>query len=196
MLPFDPFSVLASKIYGGVAIVVLTFAAVQTVRIEGPFFFYGFKEEVADLKDDIRDLEKASDDNQEAAKKQVEQWEGASTETAKDNQNEYRQNRSAVGNAVRNFSNANRVRSEVRCSNPAAPAEGKDTPVPVDLPADTGLVAIREPDLQALAEWALIGIQAHNYSVEKIEAGIAEPMEETPAEPLKLPEPTFGNPVP
>jgi hypothetical protein len=196
MLPFNPFSALTSKIYGGVAIAALTFAAVQTVRIEGPFFFHGYKEEVADLRKQLAEAEAASKVNQQAAKDQVERWEGTSTNVAKDNQNEYRQNRSAVGNAVRDYANANRVRTEVRCSNAAPAAEGKDTPVPVDLPADTGLVAIREPDLQALAEWALIGIQAHNHAVEKIEAGLAEPMEEAPREPLELPEPAFGNPNP
>lgn len=35
MIPFNPFSILASKVYAGVAIAGLTFAAVQTVRIEG-----------------------------------------------------------------------------------------------------------------------------------------------------------------
>lgn len=34
-LPFNPFSGLTAKIYGGIAIAAITFGAVQTVRIEG-----------------------------------------------------------------------------------------------------------------------------------------------------------------
>lgn len=183
---FNPLSALACKIYGGVAIAALTFGAVQTVRIEGFLFLDGFKDRIEDLEQDLKDAEKASDGNRQAAERQVQVWEDTSGTVGRKNENEYRENRSVVRNAVRDYANANRVRSEVPIC-PAAPAaEGTDTAVPVGMPPDTGLVAIGERDLQALADWALVGIQAHNQAVEKIEAGLAEAMPAEPNAPIDL----------
>lgn len=50
------FSALAAKIYAGVAVAALTFAAVQTVRIEGFLFIEGYKEEVSRLQGEIASI--------------------------------------------------------------------------------------------------------------------------------------------
>lgn len=43
---FNPFSALTSKIFAGVAIFALTLAAIQTIRLEGFFFFDGVIEKL------------------------------------------------------------------------------------------------------------------------------------------------------
>ena len=52
-MPFNPFSVLTSKIYGALALVALTFAVVQTLRIEGFLFIHGYKQDLAAAQQEI-----------------------------------------------------------------------------------------------------------------------------------------------
>jgi hypothetical protein len=44
MLPFNPFSGLTAKVYGGVALLAIAVAGVQTVRIDGLWFIKGYVE--------------------------------------------------------------------------------------------------------------------------------------------------------
>lgn len=96
-MAFDPFSVLTSKIFGGLAVVALAGLAVQTVRIEGALcrqvelgekpacVIQGFKQQISVLRIDLdkvrrdRELEAASHrqtkDSYRAAQAEAEQLE-------------------------------------------------------------------------------------------------------------------------
>jgi len=45
-MPFNPFSALTSKIYGGIAIFAITFGAIQTIRLDGFFWIDGVIEKL------------------------------------------------------------------------------------------------------------------------------------------------------
>ena len=49
-MPFNPFSALASRIYGAIALAALAFAAVQTVRINGFLWIDGLEQQLADAR--------------------------------------------------------------------------------------------------------------------------------------------------
>jgi hypothetical protein len=63
----NPFSALTSKIYGAIAIAALTFAGVQTVRIEGFWFIDGYADKLANANATIAQMEQASEDAKAAA---------------------------------------------------------------------------------------------------------------------------------
>lgn len=52
-MPFNPFSILTSKIFGGLAVVLALALATQTLRIEGFLFIKGYKAQVAGLRIDL-----------------------------------------------------------------------------------------------------------------------------------------------
>jgi hypothetical protein len=84
---FNPFSALTSKIYGAIAIAAVTFAVVQTVRIEGFLFIDGYVQKLADARETIRDMEKASKDATDAQKKLNKGVTDKQTKIAKDADN-------------------------------------------------------------------------------------------------------------
>lgn len=55
------FSALTSKIFGGVAIASITFAVVQTVRIEGFWLIKGYEQRLADAEGTIADMRIAAE---------------------------------------------------------------------------------------------------------------------------------------
>lgn len=61
MIPFNPFSGLTAKIYGGIALLAIAFACVQTVRIEGFWFIDGYVKEGRKKDKRITDLIDASE---------------------------------------------------------------------------------------------------------------------------------------
>jgi hypothetical protein len=127
--------------------------------------------------------EKASKEASGLALAQVKAVEARNAALAKDAQHAYELGSQAADTALARYVAANRVRPNQVCRSPApAPGEGSDPGVPADLPPDTGMVGIREPDLQALVEWTKVGIAAHNGAVDKINAGTAV---------RGLPEPAF-----
>jgi hypothetical protein len=120
----------------------------------------------------------ASDANLALAHAQVAALQAKYNEQAKEAQDDYEAaSRDADANLAR-YVAANRVRPDQVCrSNAPAPGEGENPAVPPAMPSDTGMVANRESDLQALVEWTKVGVTAHNDAVRKIEDGTAEPVE-------------------
>lgn len=126
----------------------------------------------------------ASEANAAAAQAQVKAVEAKSAELAKDADHAHELALQNARTATDRFIAANRVRPGQGGSCPApAPAEGNDPGVPPEVPSDP-LVFVREPDLQALVEWATVGVEAHNHAVDKINAGLAKV-------PEGWPEPAF-----
>lgn len=129
--------------------------------------------------------ERASKEAAALALAQVKAVEAKSAQLAKDADHAHELAQRDARDATARFAAAHRVRPNQVCRSDApAPAEGNDPGLPADLPPDP-LVAIREPDLQALVEWATVGIEAHNLSVDKVNAGLAKV-------PEGWPEPDFG----
>ena len=184
MLPFNPFSALTSKIFGGVAIAALTFGAVQTMRIEGFLFIHGFKQDVAERDKQIAALIVASDANRLAAERQIAERQSKLDRTTKDAENDHKAITHDTRTSLATYRDRMRIKNDC-VSAAAGPSEREDPGVPADLPADTGMVAIRNDELQALVEWFTIGLAAHNREVAKIEAGVAEP-------DGAMPDPAFG----
>lgn len=56
---FNPFSAITAKVYGITAIACLTFALVQTARIDGFLFWDGLYEQLGDARDQVKKYETA-----------------------------------------------------------------------------------------------------------------------------------------
>ena len=122
----------------------------------------------------VAQLEAASVVNARLAWEQKARVEALSRNQAKDAQNAFEQARADTRARVAGYTDRMRL-NKVCGSNPAPAASGDDPGVPVDLPADSDLVAIRETDLQALVDWLAIGVEARNNAVDKVNAGLAIP---------------------
>jgi hypothetical protein len=139
----------------------------QAARVEAAQWEQAFADQKAAY-------ERASKEASELALAQVKAVEARNAALAKDAQHAYELGSQAADTALARYVAANRVRPNQVCRSPApAPGEGSDPAVPADLPPDPGMVAIREPELQALVEWVKVGIAAHNGAVDKINAGTA-----------------------
>lgn len=125
------------------------------------------------LELDRRDA--ASQANLAAALAQVKLVEAKSAQLAKDADHAHELALQDARSATDRYIAANRVRPRAGGSCPAAAAtEGNDPGVPAGLPADTGMVAVRETELQAFVDWVTFGVAAHNHAVGKINAGTAK----------------------
>ena len=161
---FNPFSTLTSKIYGGIAIFALTFACVQTVRIEGLWFIDGYVEKLANEKSahiatklDYADAQKKS---AEINRSKVAQIERDYATIAEKSEIEYEKriadNRAALDRWVR--SQATKRDTSSAGASPAAtmsaePLQGTETAiVPI---SDLEIVADAYAQLDALRAWAL-----------------------------------------
>jgi hypothetical protein len=122
----------------------------------------------------LEQIEAASQRNLAAALDQVKAVEAKSAELAKDADHAHELALQDARAATAAYISRSRVRPGQGGSCPApASAEGNDPGLPAEVPSDP-LVAIREPDLQALVEWATVGVEAHNHAVGKINAGLAK----------------------
>lgn len=172
-MPFNPFSALTSKIFGAIAVAALAFATLQTVRIEGFLFIHGYKERLAERDAAIASLVNASDEARALAEAQNKDRQDKLDEATKDARNEHTSIAVDTGNRFASY--RDRMRTDKICGVDPAPSPERENPgVPANLPADTGMVAVRSDDLQALVEWFAIGLAAHNNAVAKVEAGVAE----------------------
>jgi hypothetical protein len=127
---------------------------------------------------ELAERDAASDANLALAHAQVAAMQAKYNTLAKDAQHAYELGAQSADTSLARYVAANRVRSNQVCrSNPAAASERSDPGVPADLPPDSSLVAIRELELQALVEWVKVGVAAHNMAVDKINAGVAVPVE-------------------
>jgi len=174
-MPFNPFSALTSKIFGGVALAALAFATAQTIRIEGFLFIHGFKQDLADRDKQIVDMKAASKANRAEAERQAKEQQAKLDAATKDANDAYKQAQQVTDDRTRAYLASHRLRADCGISAPATVAEGKDSGVPAGVQADTGMVAIRETDLQALVDWLQIGVAAHNEAVAKVNSGAAMP---------------------
>jgi hypothetical protein len=170
-----------ARLYPREAIIVLllvvtffTWRGRQAARVEAAKWEQAFTDQKAGY-------EKASKEASELALAQVKAVEARNAALAKDAQHAYELGSQAADTALARYVSANRVRPNQVCRSPApAPAEGGGPGVPPEMPSDTRMVAIREPELQALVEWTKVGVAAHNREVTKIEAGTAIPASELP----------------
>jgi hypothetical protein len=98
---------------------------------------------------------------------------------AKDAQHDHETTQAAVADALGDYIGAHRVRTacalDRASGGPASPGEGGNPGVPAEMPGIAELVEISQRDLQAVNEWATIGLTAHNAAIDKIEAGVAVP---------------------
>jgi hypothetical protein len=124
----------------------------------------------------IAALVKASKENARLAIEQRRAWEAKSTTAAKEAQERYETDATETRTATDSFIRANRVRAGICRGNAPAPGEGQGASVPATVPTPA-LVAVSDIDVQACSRWTLIGVNAHNWAVDQIKAGIAEPVE-------------------
>jgi hypothetical protein len=97
-------------------------------------------------------------------------------ESAKEAQTAYDEISQDLNTALARYRAANRLpRGSAYCGPAPAPSEGGDPVVPAEVPPDTGMVAIRETDLQALVDWLAVAVPSHNAAVIEIEEGRAIP---------------------
>jgi len=167
MIPFNPFSALTSKIFGGIAIAAISFATIQTVRIEGFWFIDGFKQDLKEKDREIAERDAASAANLAAAQQQVRDMETKFMIQVQENIHVENDLRAAMG--ARSAANADRMRFDKVCRlTPAAAREDHPAPEPDSPGADAIVVERRDYDtlventvrLQAAHEWAVGLIKA------------------------------------
>lgn len=130
---------------------------------------------------------RASAANLAAQQAQVKALEAKYTEQAKEAQQAYDKAIATARPAVVRYIDGHRLHKNGLCRREAnSPGEGTNPGIPPEVPSDPGMVAIRSDDLQALAEWATVGIAEHNRAVTKLEDGTAEVVK------AGVPEPAFG----
>lgn len=170
MIPFNPFSGLTAKIYGGVAVAALTFAAVQTVRIEGLLFIDGYKDEVAALRKKVSDMETASDEAWMLAQKQVAETEAHYTNLAKENVRVETEIRTVYRDRAGAY--ADRMRADQVCRAPATPTPGGD-PAPLGDRPGPDAVVLGRADFDILVGNTARLEAVHNWAEELIVTGAA-----------------------
>jgi len=161
-MTFNPFSILTSKIYGGIAIAALTFAAVQTVRIEGFLFFDGYKQEVTNLRASIA----AGQANLALLEAEKTATEDRQAQITKDTNHATQPARDSALDAARRYAAAHRCMSPaaVAAAGPASAGlpEPSATPGSPETPSEAVAVpewgvtncALNSADLQTAYEWA------------------------------------------
>lgn len=196
MLPFNPFSELASKIYGGIAIAAITFGAIQTVRIEGlsiwPLKIEGYAAENSRLKQDIQNIKKAQ---KEAVVKQDTQDTGnLQGQLGANKQLEITNEKleTARRDAVADYIATHRVRREAPGGSSCRPGQAdlhRDPGQPDPGRSDGGepLVAVRPEDIEAQSKVELQNTLRGLFIRGLIDQGLAIPQSQ-----LKDIHPEFG----
>lgn len=126
-------------------------------------------------------LVKASDENRRAAEEQVKRIQAQYDASATEAQHEYEANLAAARGGLADYVRNHRLpRQAVNQCAPTGTGQGNNPAVPPEMPSDSGMVAVKETDLQALVDWLAVGVEAHNHAVDKVERGLA------------IPDPAFG----
>jgi hypothetical protein len=170
----NPFSAITSKIFAGVAIVSITFGAIQTVRIEGFLFIKGYSEKLAEANKAIDMMDAASG---MARDKQIAvntERKDTSDDLAKEGERSYAWASRDAGAAATVYIDRWRVREVCKGDTDGGPAgaEGNNPGVSEEMPSRAVLVS--EGDVQACTGATAYALEAHNHAARKIEAGIAE----------------------
>lgn len=191
-LPFNPFSGLTAKIYGGIAIAAITFGAVQTVRIEGlriwPLKIEGYAAANARLTAE-KAAYIAAQREAEAKQKAADQSNIAGQLAAIRQQDAaHVQLEAARRSAVSEFRTAGRVRLEAACRSPsgAGVAPLRDNPrPPADGQAPGDFVAVKPEQIDAWSEIELQNAERGQFLRGLVSQGLAVPQS-------ALPEVEFG----
>jgi len=175
-MPFSPFSVLTSKIYGVIAVMALTFACVQTMRIEGFLFIHGYKQDLKEANDEIAGWKSAN----ELAKAKVEERDRALETLNK----ELTDATNAISDAafagarpaIIRYRDAHRLSGDCARSfspDPAPVSGDPQKPAEQALPPD--MVAVPGPDYDLLTAAALQAAVEYEYFQALIRSGQAIP---------------------
>lgn len=181
-MPFNPFSAITAKLFGGIALALLLAFMVQTGRIEGFLWIEGFKAAVARLTHDnavIRvNLDMLKTANEIATERAQEAKRVADAKAAKQKElsdERLSQERSRYRALAARYAAANRVRSKAGAPDQRG-ASGADLPVtassaqsPDRAGADAEFLAVSRSDfdimvdntvrLKEAVEWARQGVE-------------------------------------
>lgn len=139
--------------------------------------------QIADLAAKHAEFVAASEQAAEMYKAREADMQRQNFESAKEAQTDHDEIAQDLRTAVARYRAANRLpRGSAYCGPSPAPGQGGDPNVPAEVLPDTGMVAIRETDLQALVDWLNVGLADHNKAVKDIEEGRAIPSPDFSAE--------------
>lgn len=175
-IPFNPFSGLTAKIYGGVAIAAIAFGAVQTVRLDGFLWIDGAIEQRDNAK---ADLAKAITAGHQALAAQIkihDETKAAYAAKAKEADREHEIELAAASDRTERFIAGNGVRKACgsRTIVASAPTESA-TPPRSDGPGSASdLVAVTPADVRLCTANSLRLKAVHDWGVVLREAGLAE----------------------
>lgn len=170
------FGGLWSRIFAGIAAVLLAFALVQTVRIEGFLWWDGFKEQVAKLLeengilrldlDKIKLAQKQATERALAEKQAAEARYAQMKEQADDN---LEQARDRARTAAARYASANRVRPQAKAD--AGGSSGADLPCATVAPEgpdgacdDAELLAVTREDFDIMVDNSVRLKEAHDWA--------------------------------
>lgn len=179
----NPFSQLTAKLFAGTSLALLMLLGLSHCSDKH------HTRQRDEARAEVDMLKRASAANLAAQQAQVKAMEAKFTQQAKEAQTAYDQAIANVRPAVVRYIDSHRLHPDsLRCSASGSPGEAPNPGLPAQVPPDTGMVAIRDDDLQALVEWATVGIAEHNRAVSKIDDGTAEAIRQGASDPL------FGQP--
>ena len=169
MIPFNPFSSLTSKIYGGIAIAALSVAAIEAVEIHGFLFIKGYKQKNEELFDRLTKITLASEEARRAAEKQKKDTETKYSAIAKETDD-------APVKTVyveRSNANADRMRLDKVCrSNPASPSESSPAESSDGPGADS--IVVSRADYTILNENTGRLMKINEWGQKLLDAGLAK----------------------
>lgn len=167
------FSALTSKIFGGVAIASITFAVVQTVRIEGFWLIKGYEQRLDDAEGTIADMRIAAELALSAQEAMNNHRRTLDTNNAEIADVKFTANKSAASAAATVYIDRWRVRKDSGCPGATdSPSQGRPAVVPEAMPAAGVLVS--EQDVRACTDATTYALGAYDHAARQVATGVAE----------------------
>lgn len=159
---FNPFSVIAAKLYGITAIAALSFALIQTARIEGFLFWDGLYEQLGDARDRVKSYEAAIATATKLAKEEKIRVEAENERKAKHAAELEKKLRADYDSRLAHWlQNNRRAASNANLPEASKAAEGTSgASAATVIPGDFALVPIADLQLSAQAFAKLEALQA------------------------------------
>jgi hypothetical protein len=173
----NPFSILTSKIYAGLAIFFMSLALLQTVRIEGFLFIDGYKETLAERDKTIADIAAAQAQADIAQAKMI----ADTIQKYKERANEADTRAAAAASTGRaaadRYAVTHRVRADALCARQADTAPTSPAAPPADGPgALPDMVAMPRKDYDILtANTTRLDLIVNDYVAGMIRDNLAVP---------------------
>jgi len=177
MLPFNPFSGLMAKIYGGVALLAIAVAGVQTVRIDGLWFIKGFVQRLE--RSEARNAKLiAASEAARAAQIAMNEAVKAEYETkARQSNEKHKANLVAIRSATNDYAASNRLSKVCPNFTGSTDTATKDSPSQGNDGLQADSIVVSKRDFDVLNTRTADAIKYEDWARSLVAAGLAEEAE-------------------